>query len=249
MSRERCQGIVLRRWPYSESSLALRVLTPVHGVMSVLAKGAYRPTSGYLGVLDTWAWIEMEFSTREDSEMATLFRCELVDRMPGLSGDVERLTAAALLAELAELAAPPGAPSGPAFLYLLGNLRDLAAGAAVTGLLCRGVLEGLDLLGLHPVLDLEGEIPERALLWFSAAEGGVLPPGSPRPQDHARRITTVQLRWLQGLVREGETGSPPARAEDQAACLTILGDFLAYHLERPLRAWTTLRRRSLAGSR
>ena len=31
-----------------------------------------------------------------------------------------------------------------------------------------------------------------------------------------------------------------ATCEEVDACLTILGDFLAYHLERPLRAWRAL---------
>ena len=49
MERLRTPAIVLRRWPYSETSLVVRVLTPELGTVGLLAKGAYRLQSGLLG--------------------------------------------------------------------------------------------------------------------------------------------------------------------------------------------------------
>ena len=48
----RDHAVLLRRHPYGESSLVVHVLTREHGRVALLAKGAYRPTSRYFGVLD-----------------------------------------------------------------------------------------------------------------------------------------------------------------------------------------------------
>jgi small GTP-binding protein len=45
-------AIVLQAFPYSETSKILRLLTPSHGVQSVIAKGARRPRSRYGGILE-----------------------------------------------------------------------------------------------------------------------------------------------------------------------------------------------------
>ncbi|MBC8329818.1 MAG: DNA repair protein RecO C-terminal domain-containing protein [Planctomycetes bacterium] len=246
MKGETSPAIVLRRWPFSESSLALRVLTPGHGVVALLAKGAYKPTSGWMGVLDTWALVELEFGGPEEAELKNLYRARLLDRLTGLSAEPDRLAAAALAAELAELAAPPGPEAAAAFHYLLQALHELAGGAEVGAQLLRSVLGGLDLLGLGPVLaDPAGGAGagDGSSRWFSAADGGLMPSGAARPEQTSRRISPAQVELLRS-VRAGLPGAAEAAdSVDREACLTILGDFLHYHLERPPRAWDFLRRR------
>jgi len=256
--RQTSPAVVLRRWPYSETSLALRVLTPGSGVMALLAKGAYKPTSGWMGVLDTWALVELEFGGPDGAELLNLYRARLLDRMSGLSADPDRLAVAGLAAELAELAAPPGPEAAAAFHYLLQALHELAEGAEPAAQLLRSLVRGLDLLGLAPVLDpgAEGDpadpeassaaaaagAPE-APRWFSAADGGVIPAGSPRPEQASRRILPAQLALLRALRADQPLAAEQADSVDREACLTILGDFLHFHLERPPRAWDFLRRR------
>lgn len=246
MKRELSAAIVLRRWPYSEHSLALRVLTPGRGELPVLAKGVYKPTSGCMGVLDTWALVEIEYGQPKGAEMANLYRARLLDRMSGLGRDPDRLAAAALAAELAELAAPPGPEAAAAFAWLLGSLRELDAGCPLEPFLVRAVLGGLDLLGLAPVLEEEEGVvadgPPR-VRWFSAADGGVLPASALRPAAASRLIQPAQLELLRAIRAGVPDAAEQADAADREACLTILGDFLLYHLERPPRAWEILRRR------
>ena len=45
-------ALLLRRFPYGESSLVVHALTRAHGRVALLARGAYRPKSAYCGVLD-----------------------------------------------------------------------------------------------------------------------------------------------------------------------------------------------------
>ncbi|HJM40193.1 MAG TPA: DNA repair protein RecO [Planctomycetota bacterium] len=246
MKRQTTPAIVLRRWPWSESSLALRILTPGHGTITLRAKGVYKATSGSMGVLDTWALVEVDMGGPPNSDFQQLYRCRLLDRMSGLSESPEKLAAAGLFGELAELAAPPGQDSGPVFRFLLRTLQAIHQGFDLDGLLCSGLLEALSHLGLDPQLKVEPETTDA--LWFHHEAGGVLPPNTPRPEGHSRLMSHALRTLLLECPQE------PAAAEEADPALleeafTILGEFLHFHLERPPRAWNALRHRQAALNR
>ncbi len=237
--RNQSPAIVLRRWPYSEHSLILRVLTPDCGTLSLLAKGVQQLKSGSLGLYDTWAFVQIEYGGKEGAEMWNLYSGSLLDRMSGLSKDSRRLVAAGILAELAEVGAPPGQAAHALFLWLQRWLQHLDQGAKVDSLLCAALLEVLSELGLEPHFPTELP-PADQELWFAPATGGLVTGNhGQRPSAHARRIQHHELAYLQALRQQPEIclqqeGAPAA------ACLTILGEFLHYHLERPPKAWQFL---------
>ncbi len=241
MNRLRVQAVVLRRWPYSESSLALRVLTAESGVVALLAKGTYRPTSASFAVLDTWALIEMEYGMPREASMGNLYRAQLLDRFDGLSLSPDRLAVAGLLGELAEIAAPDGTPSSEVFAWLTRSLQELSEGVDFTAWLPPTLMQALQLLGLTP--RLETETPTSETVWFDFSSGGVLEAGSPRPESQSRRISGAMRDRL--LAAGEQRPVPCGNPEEVQETLTILGDFLSFHLERPPRAWETVRRRLL----
>jgi len=236
--------------------MTLRALTPDQGTIGLMAKGVNRLKSGSLGVLDTWALVEIEFGGPEQAELRNLWSARLLDRLAGLDPDPERLAAAAVLAEIAEEAAPPGHPAPAIFLWLAGSLRRLAAlpaGADPTPELVRALAQALKLLGLAPVLD---EQSGPGADWFSPAAGG-LTRSAVRPREQSRRPSAAALALLRRLAAQPDAGadadSPAEASGPWDECFTILGDFLHYHLERQPRAWPLLqerrrRRRSRAHS-
>ncbi len=211
----------------------------------MMAKGVNKLKSGKAGVLDTWAFVEADFGGAESRDLMQLYGVQLVDRHSGISQSPNLLTAAALLAETAELAAPAGLPSPDVFLFLLQSLQELNEGVETAGFLCQRILEILALLGLSPTLENTDASP--ANLWFSPANGGLLPHGSPRPTDQARRLSPAQLRLLQSYRGTPEVART-APLPEQEDCLTILGEFLCYHLDRPPKAWAILLERRKATS-
>lgn len=222
--------------------MVVRVLTPEAGAISLLAKGVNRLKSGSLGILDTWALVEVEFGGRDGAEMLNLYSCSLLDRMSGLSADQHRLAVAAVLAELAELGSPPGQASAPLFLWLQSHLDQLSNGAPAASLLVAALLKGLSELGLDPNLEPPQGTGANAALWFSPASGGVVaPPDGARPDVHARRLGAPTLALLKEL-RDHPEKHLIANCREVEQCLTILGDFLHYHLERPPKAWHLLHR-------
>ena len=234
--------------------MTLRALTPDFGAIGLLAKGVNRLQSGSLGVLDTWALVEIEYGGRPDAELRPLWNAQLLDRLAGLDHDPERLAAAAVLAEIAEDAAPPGHPAPGIFLWLTDCLRRLSAlpeGEDPTPELVRALTQGLNLLGLAPTL---AEQSGPGSDWFSPAGGGLLR-SAIRPREHARRPSAGALALLRRLATAPASGSesPADASEPWDECFTILGDLLHSHMERQPRAWPLLqerrrRRRSRAHS-
>lgn len=247
MSRHQSLAVVLRRWPYSESSMVVHCLTPTLGLVPMLARGAHKLKSGHLGVLDTFALVELSFGSHADREMHTLYRAELVDRFSALSQDVDHLAAAGLLGELAELGAPLGLPSQKVFVHLVEAYQELAAGTVIPCFLLRRLLESLSHLGLQPnftppeAANDDGNIDaiDGDGWWFSVATGTLLAKGSARPDGSSYWMAPEQIRLLKSPPAAGAKLNEQElrRASD---CLTILADFLGYHLERPPRALTAL---------
>ena len=250
MSRQRTSAIVLRRWPFSETSLTLRVLTPDHGTLGLLGKGVNRLVSGSFAVLDTWALVEIEYGGRDEAELLTLYSARLLQRHAGLERSPERLAAAAVLAEIAEDAAPPGQASPQVFAWLCDALRALAEQPEAKDpavILVPALMRGLFLLGLEPVLSADAPTPgDRS--WFSPETGGLVF-APQRPHEHARLLSASVLACLRRLAAAEETSTLTPReladpdAEPWDESLTILVEFLHYHAERAPRAWPLLQER------
>ncbi|MEQ1893151.1 MAG: recombination protein O N-terminal domain-containing protein, partial [Planctomycetota bacterium] len=64
------RGLLLRRFPYGESSLVLHVLTRTHGRLALLAKGAYRPSSAYFAAFDLFDTLELSFGAPKGEGLA-----------------------------------------------------------------------------------------------------------------------------------------------------------------------------------
>jgi len=225
-------AIILRRWPYSESSMVLHALTPNLGTISILAKGAHKLTSGHMGVLDTWALVDLEASRRPKVELFQLHKAKLIDRMPHLSQAISLLDLAGLFGELAELAAPPEQASEEVFLWLQRSLYDLKDEKYPHWYTLCAILEVLELLGLSPT------IPDEpiAQYWFSPADGGFITNNDKGGPDSMAKLASPEaiMTFKRAKNKEAITKSDLGNL---AICTTMLGDFLHYHLERLPKAW------------
>ncbi|HKB17274.1 MAG TPA: DNA repair protein RecO, partial [Planctomycetota bacterium] len=75
----RDDAIVLRRFEYGETSRIAHLLTRERGRISVLAKGAHREKSPFLGALDHLNRIAVVYSHRPGREVQILTEAEVRD--------------------------------------------------------------------------------------------------------------------------------------------------------------------------
>ena len=99
---ERASGIILRTRPLTETSLIVQWITPEHGRISTVAKGARRPKSPFVGKLDLFYEADFSFVRSRRSELHALREVSLRSTNAALRQDLDRLNAAAYLTVLLE---------------------------------------------------------------------------------------------------------------------------------------------------
>lgn len=81
-------GFILRKFPYSESSLILKAYTREHGVVSFMAKGAKRQNSRLHGLLEPVVHLQFLFPAQSRGEMRILSDVALLRDHPGVREDI-----------------------------------------------------------------------------------------------------------------------------------------------------------------
>ena len=224
------EATILQAFPYSETSKILRLLTPGHGVQSVIAKGARRPKSRYGGILEPFTDGVASFYHREHRDLHNLSDFELGRPRQRLGRDLVRFGAASLLAEIVlRTASQQSAPE------LFGQLRaaltalEEAPEAGVEPVALAAVWSLIATLGFGPALDQCvgcGEpVDPDSDLFFDYTAGGVHCGRCGAPAGAGRVIPAAARADLLAFLGGGSVPVERTRAHWQ-----LLARFLAYHL-------------------
>jgi len=252
MARITDRGLVLRRFPFGESSLIIHVLTLHHGRVHLVARGAFRAKSKLCGLLDLFDTLELTWTQSKQSTMGELREGQLETRRRELTRDLTRYRTALAGLELASTAAREGLPDRGLFLRLEGFL-DLTSDSERNPAL---ELLAFDLallvgLGLAPVLDTCAACGDSAApvdragarAAFSAGVGGRLcRKCATEARVQGARVGTLGVEVLSAaaiLSRHSATerAALPPMPEDLFRGLRDFVDrFLEYHLETKLRS-------------
>ena len=229
MSLVTARAVLLRSFPYSESSRVLRFYTDHLGQVGVMAKGV-RAGSGKGGSgLETFAEGTLTLYVKSTRELQTLRDFAPTRPRRGLAADVRRFGGASILAEIVLRHA--GEEPHPALFDALGVGLDRLDAAAPTEVVGALLVEGwrlVSVLGYRPNVEacVEcGASPGEAIARFDFAAGGIrcercgVSASGPRLGPGAR---AQLLALLEGRV--------PPDLERPRAHLRLLADFVAYHL-------------------
>jgi len=227
-------GILLRSYPYSESSKVLRFLTPGHGLVSLIGKGVRSRKFRAEASLETFGEGVLTFSLRPHRDLHTLQDFRQGDGAMALGRDVQRFIGASLWAELLLSHALEG---GDEDLYgwVRSALLNLgrSEGDQVAGQILCGGWRILALLGFPPELDacvgcgaeLDGMTAGSDLARFDVSGGGIVCP-SCSGMRKGPRVGPLALEQLRAFV-EGRSSSPLPGVR---AHLGLLEAFATYHL-------------------
>lgn len=237
------EAILLRAYPYGESSLILRLLTLELGAVRAMAKGTRRGGGRGAATPSTFDRGTLELAYREGRDLQTVrdFRVEAPGR--GLGADLPRFTGASLLAEIV-LAAPSEEPSGELYATVTQAVDRLVQvdSEEVPGEVLGAAWGIFGVLGFAPNLEecvrcgvrLGGEETAR----FDAMAGGLRCPAC-GADAAGPRVGPGARRDLAALV----AGVPPTPLRRPSGHLRLLEDFAVRHLElrRKLRSASMLR--------
>src|SRR5947209_289427 len=233
-------AVVLRTYPYSETSKIVRLATRDLGVQSAIAKGVLRPKSRFAAGLELLSEGMAQLYHRETRELQTLAAFDLLVLRRELAQDVGRFAGATAQAELM-LKMAPEAPLPGAYDALTTGLDALrtAVPDAVDAVALRGLWLLLGALGFAPALGscVRDGTPVPPLsggrqVAFSTAEGGVLCARcAPPPPPTSSEATRLPAQAHRDLVALNDPDAPlPALAPPHApAHRRPLARFVRHH--------------------
>jgi len=149
---ERAQGIVLRVYPLTETSLIIRWLTRELGRISTVAKGARRAKSPFRGKLDLFYRADLIFGRSRRSELHTLREVSLRETHPFLRKELGYLQQASYCSALIEQVTETETPMPAIFDLLTDFLNHLGAQSLAPQTVFAFELKLLNELGLKPDL-------------------------------------------------------------------------------------------------
>lgn len=194
-------AVVLKSRDMRDADKILTLYSVQRGKQRVVAHGAAKPSSRKRGAVQPFCYSSLLI--HRGKELDSVSQADLREAFPGLREDLERLTAAAYMAELIDGFTGEGEPNQAQFALLLSTLHLLAGGN--TELTLRAFEARLmELSGLKPELNYCcacGEPLVSTKIWFSPQQGGLLCRECVRFENRALVFSRGTLEVLKTLYR------------------------------------------------
>ncbi|MBT8395736.1 MAG: DNA repair protein RecO [Gemmatimonadetes bacterium] len=235
-------AILLRSYPFSETSQILRFYSDSHGVLAAMAKGVRRSGGKRGGALRTFSEGILSVGFRDNRDLQTFREFSTTRTRPGLGTDPVRLAAASVLGEL--ILQHAEGEGNPLLFASLGRGMDRMESAHRNRLLSDLLVHLWSLiqgLGFGPVVHecvqcgsgfSEGEMGR-----FDFSAGG-LRCHSCQESTQGPRMGPVARAQLHSLL----DGRPPEELTKPLTHLRVASDFVTYHISggTPLRSMAVL---------
>ncbi len=235
MGLYRAEGIVLRTHKLGEADRIVSVLTPHHGKVRAVAKGVRKTKSRFGARLEPPTHLQLQLYEGR-SELHIIDQAETLDHFRVIREDLDRLTHAVSMLEVADQLGLDGEPNPGLFQMLLGALRALAGHSGP--LVVPGFFfKVLALEGFRAVTDrcIECDRSDVALVAFDIDGGGT------RCDDH-RAGTAIgpEVLALIDDILGGRLGQAlnEARSPATTEVELLARRSMEHHLERRLRSAT-----------
>lgn len=233
-------AIVLRKYPFRETSVTLSCLTDRFGKLKGLVKGLRTQPNRYRSAMEPFTVNRIVFYDTRASQLHLITQCDLLDPLAALQRDLETMRVAALCADLADAVVPLEEPQPLVYQLLKQTLERLALGAGeLHTARAHFILRLLRLAGFHPQLDECVGCGSAVLTdgYWSARQGGLL---CRRCLHEDPRAESAPPQFLEALAVLSQAEQPTTMAIPLIPVLSHrLDEFLRWRLDRPLKTLTT----------
>jgi len=239
MAIHTAEAIVLRRYPFRETSVTLTCLTDCFGKLKGLIKGLRAHPNRYRSAMEPMTINRIVFYDTRTSSLHLISQCDLLSPLSGLQGRIDATQVAALCVELVDAVVPLEEPQPATYALLKQTLARLALGGeGLETVRAHFVVRLLRLAGFHPQLtECTGcGASVRTTGYWSGRQGGLLCRGCLHEDPKAEAARSDVLDALETL---SEADQPPALEAHLTQVLRQrLDDFLRWRLDRPLKTLT-----------
>ena len=154
------ETFVLRTYPFREADLVVSFFSRDLGKLRGIARRARRPKSPFGSGLERLSHVRMAYYQRENSELANLTGCELIQSQFAMQSDYASSLALDYFTEVAEQLLPPHEPNEKFFRLMMAVLTHLRAGGNVWQSTAYFTLWAVRLTGVLPDLRVNEETAE-----------------------------------------------------------------------------------------
>lgn len=246
MAIQTTDAIILKRWPYGETSLIVSAFTRDWGKLRGIVKGIRTEPQRYGSRLEPFDVNTIVFYPKRSSSLHLISQCEVTQTFSGLHQNLRRLVLASYAAELLESVTAPEDPHPELFDLLQHALATLAAAAPEERLARYLEIKFLDLSGFLPRVDacVVCEQPAQAQAFLSSRYGGLLCARC-APRDRAASpMAPPVIAALRQIIAGSwaQLAVSPLPPHTHAALSAWLGEFLAVHVDRRFRSMALFER-------
>lgn len=242
----RTPAIILKRRDFGEADRLLTVITPQHGKLDVIAKGARKPGSSKTGHVELFTCADMLISRGREIDVLT--QVEMIEPYLEIREELQRGAYANYSVELLDRFTATGEENlSKLFLLLNETLHRLCLDDDPRLAVRYYEIRMLDLVGFRPELKecvISREIVIAEDQFFSYAQGGVV---IPKYAHHAEGLVPVSMNTLK-LMRHMQRSS---YAQVKSLKITplvhdeverLLVGYITFLLERKLQTVDFIRR-------
>ncbi len=248
MAAEQTDALVLRIYPWSETSLVVNLFTRDFGKIAVLAKGARRPKSQFEAALDLLSTCRVVFIPKSGDALDILTEAKLEKRFRGGQSDLLRLYIGYYLIELLDALTDRGERQSEVFDLAVATLESLADPICdPRAITLRLELQLLRLVGSLPswrsCAQCGGEVEAQdGFLAFGAIAGGIVCDrcrSATRGLMRLRKATRDEFeRYCQHDWRSANMTVYPSA--DRARLRAVMQRYITVLLDRKLQMYSYL---------
>jgi DNA repair protein RecO (recombination protein O) len=239
---EQTEAIVLRIYPWSETSLIAHLYTREFGKISVLAKGARRPKSPFEAALDLLSLCRIVFIPKASDALSILTEAKLTRRLRAGTNGLLRLYAAYYFAELLDQGLDEGTRQPELFEFVDQSLKDLEDDAiCLKSVVLRFEMQLLRMTGHSPTLRMCAvcgeQTAEQDWVLFAAVAGGITCPGCRRGMTNLLRVPRSVVETAARFADENwqQIDVHADLTENNAALRKMIERFIVVQYDRTLR--------------
>lgn len=148
---EKIEGIVVSELDYGETSKIINIITPNHGIVGIMAKGSKSMKSELRSVTGKLTYGYFNLYYKQD-KLSTLMNVDIIDNLRNIRKNIDRISYATFILELAEQIIKQH-PGSEVYNLLVASLIKINEGydpMVITNIL---ELKYLDYLGVMPIID------------------------------------------------------------------------------------------------
>ncbi len=229
-------AIILRRYPYRETSVIVSCLTERYGKIKGLVKGLQAQPSRHRSAMEVLTINRLVFYDTHASQLHLISHCELADSLSQLQQELETAQTAAFFVELVDAVVPLEEPQPATYDLLRQALQRLSASIGERQTIrMHFITRLLRLAGFQPQLTecVACGMSVRRQAHWSAPQGGLLCRSCVHRDATAEAVAPELVAALEAL---SISDAPPAvDARLMPGLAWRLDAFLRWRLDRPLK--------------